>query len=110
MMLRTQRQREDLCKGCPVARVADLLGDPCSLLVLRDLLEKPRRFGELETSLAGISSRTLTKKLKLLEHEKLVARKRIVRTSPHAQYHLTKKGAAFQQVVDAMRSYGKKYL
>ena len=109
-MLRTQRQREDLCKSCPVAKVADLLGDSCSLLVLRDLLEKPRRFGELEKSLAGISSRTLPKKLKLLEQEGLVARKKIAKASTHADYTLTKKGAAFHKVVDAMRAYGKKYL
>ena len=98
-----------MCNSCPVARVADLLGDSCSLLILRDLLEKPRRFCDLQSSLSGISTRTLTNKLKRLEGEKLVQRKEF--TKPlRVEYTLTKKGAALRNIVDAMRAYGKKYL
>ena len=76
---------------------------------MRDLIEKPRRFGKLEDSLGGISPRTLTNKLKALEKERFIVRKHF--TKPiHSQYQLTKKGAAFNGVVEAMRSYGKKYL
>ncbi len=109
MMLRTAQQRKVLCESCGVAKVADLLGDSCSLLILRDLLEGPRRFGELQKSLVGISSRTLTNKLRLLEQEDLIVRKENATSSP-SPYELTKKGAAFHDVVEAMRSYGKKYL
>jgi DNA-binding HxlR family transcriptional regulator len=109
MMLRTAQQRKVLCRSCGVAKVADLVGDACSLLVMRDLLERPRRFGELQTSLAGISSRTLTNKLKLLEREGLIVHKKISASS-RSRYCLTTKGAAFQEVVEAMRRYGKKYL
>lgn len=107
IMLRTAKQRKQLCKECPVARVADLLGDSCSLLILRDLLEKPRRFGELEESLSGISSRTLTNKLKFLTEEKLIEH---TEHDGHAQYSLTNKGNALHKILDAMREYGKKYL
>ena len=103
MMLRTSQQRKSLCRSCPVARVADLVGDSCSLLILRDLLEKPRRFGDLQHSLAGVSSRTLTNKLRRLEDEALIQHKKL-------NYTLTKKGAALHDVVEAMRTYGKKYL
>lgn len=96
-------------KPCPVGKVAALVGDPCSLLIVRDLLEGPRRFGELEASL-GSSSRTLAKKLKLLEHEKIVTRKAVTDEQACVKYSLTKKGAAFQGVVEAMRAYGTKYL
>lgn len=101
-MLRTTQQRKTLCATCPVARVADLLGDSCSLLIVRDLLIKPRRFGDLQESLAGISTRTLTNKLKFLEKEKLIIH--------GAKYNLTKKGAGLHDVLEAMRKYGKKYL
>jgi len=108
-MLRTRSQRKKLCGECPVARVADLVGDPCSLLIIRDLLKSPRRFGELEDSLGGMSPRTLTIKLRKLEKERLVVRRSF--TKPvRVYYELTKKGAAFQKVVDAMRAYGRKYL
>lgn len=108
-MLRTVSQRRRLCRACPVARVADLLGDACSLLIIRDLLKKPRRFGELEDSLGGMSPRTLTNKLKKLEKERLITRRRFVKPI-RFHYELTKKGAAFNDVVKAMRAYGKKYL
>ena len=108
-MLLTKRQRRKLCPPCPVARVADLLGDPCSLLIIRDLMAKPCRFGELQDSLAGMSSRTLTNKLKRLEKDKLIARHAL--TKPvRSYYRLTPKGTALNDVVKAMRSYGKKYL
>ena len=108
-MFRTPQQRRDLCRRCPVARVADILGDSCSLLILRDLLIKPRRFCDLQNSLSGISTRTLTNKLKRLEGEKLMQR-RECKQPPRVEYTLTKKGAALRSVINAMRAYGKKYL
>jgi len=93
---------------CPIGEVVALFGDSCSLLIVRDLLEGPKRFSDLEKSLTA-STRTLAKKLKQLEHEKIVMRK-ANKESACVQYRLTAKGAAFQDVVDAMRSYGKKYL
>lgn len=109
-MLRTAQQRKDLCATCPVARVADLLGDSCSLLIVRDLLVKERRFGELQESLAGISTRTLANKLRFLEKKGLIIRNEFSEKTPHVEYKLTKKGAALQDVLNAMRKYGKKYL
>ncbi|MFA7309617.1 MAG: helix-turn-helix domain-containing protein [Candidatus Paceibacterota bacterium] len=107
MTLRTEQQRKDLCADCPVARVADSVGDSCTLLIIRDLMDGPKRYTDLETSLHGISSRTLTKKLRGLETDGLVTKKQ---TATRVEYRLTKKGAALQEVVDAMRSYGKRYL
>jgi len=94
---------------CPIEKVVDLLGDNCSILIVRDLLEGPKRFSELECSLSG-STRTLAKKLKHLEKEGLVNRKKLAPSSTYEAYQLTKKGAAFEKVADAMRLYGKKYL
>jgi DNA-binding HxlR family transcriptional regulator len=109
MTLRTAQQKKDLCTGCPVARVADILGDSCSLLIVRDLLNMPKRFSELEGSLKGISTRTLTSKLKQLEHEGMVKRREYVRPQ-RVEYSLSKKGEALHSVIDAMRAYGNKYL
>ncbi|HUO49998.1 MAG TPA: helix-turn-helix domain-containing protein [Candidatus Paceibacterota bacterium] len=97
------------CKECPISKVVELLGDSCSILILRDLFEGPKRFGQLQTSL-DVSTRTLTIKLKKLEQEGLVVRTEYHEHPPRVEYSLTKKGAAFQEVEDAMRAYGKKYL
>src|SRR4030067_430834 len=97
-MLRTKSQRRKLCPKCPVARVADLFGDSCSLLIMRDLLKGMRRFGELEESLGGMSPRTLTKKLRRLESEGVIRRRGYRRHPPRVEDALTRQGLAVQQV------------
>lgn len=108
-MLRTKKQREELCRSCPIAKAADVIGDPCALLVLRDLIEAPRRFGQLDESL-GMSTRTLTKTLRRLEELGLVRRKKYAGVPPHIEYSVTPKGAGLRETIEAMRAYGKKYL
>jgi DNA-binding HxlR family transcriptional regulator len=107
-MLRTQEQRDKLCRSCPIARVADLIGDPCSLLILRDLQDGPRRFTHFDKSL-GMSTRTLSKKLRRLVRAGFVTRRAFKRLSPRVEYRLTPKGRALEDVLDAMRAYGKRY-
>lgn len=109
-MLRTSRQRRIICRSCPVAQTADIVGDSVSLLILRDLLEKPRGFTELELLLKGVSSRTICVKLKQLMSDGLVTRVPKRTFYPRVDYRLTSKGKALKPVVDAMRTYGKKYL
>jgi DNA-binding HxlR family transcriptional regulator len=99
-MLRTKRQRR-LCDDCPVARTADLMGDTASLIIVRDLLRGPKRFGELEAAL-GVSTRTLSLKLAALKKSGLV--------KPGAAYALTPKGRALRPVLESLRRYGEKYL
>lgn len=111
LMLRTSRQRKVLCRECPVARAADLVGDSVSLLMLRDLLIHPsRRFTDFELALAGVSSRTIAIKLKKLEACGFITRAANKHSLPRADYLLTPKGRALKGVIGAMRSYGKKYL
>jgi DNA-binding HxlR family transcriptional regulator len=109
-MFRTSAQKKANCGSCGVARVADLVGDSWSLLIIRDLLEGTRRFGDLEVSLRGVSTRTLTKKLKALEDCDMIKRTEYAEKPPRVEYALTEKGHAFQAVVEAMREFGDKHL
>lgn len=89
---------------CPVQKTAQLLSDTWTMLIIRDLLAGPKRFCELERSLEGISTRTLTLKLKKLEEDKLI--KKIADGS----YAATEQGKGLRVVESAMRRYGEKYL
>jgi DNA-binding HxlR family transcriptional regulator len=89
---------------CPVQKTATILSDTWTMLILRDLLAGPRHFCELERSLEGISTRTLTLKLQKLQQEKLL-KKRI-----DGSYATTPKGRGLRVVEGAMRHYGEKYL
>lgn len=95
---------------CPIAKVAMLLGDPSTLLIIRDLLVGRRRFKDLEASLSPVSSRTIAKKLKLLEEEEIILREEFKEKPPRVEYSLTKKGEALGGLLEEMRAYGKKFL
>jgi DNA-binding HxlR family transcriptional regulator len=96
---------KDIASDCPVQKTAHLLSDMWTILIFRELLSSPARFCDIERNLVGISSRTLTIKLKKLESEGIVV-KRVTSN----QYELTKKGKGLDVVIDAMRAYGKRYL
>lgn len=90
---------------CPVAEVAELLSDAWTMLIIRDLLNGPMRFCELERSLEGVSTRTLTLKLKKLVEEKVISK-----DEESHLYAITKQGTHLGTIIDAMRNYGKEYL
>jgi DNA-binding HxlR family transcriptional regulator len=97
-------------KLCPVARVADIVGDFYTVLIIRDLVGGTKRFKDLELSLVGISTRTLVKKLKILEEHDMVKRSVYKEKPPRVEYSLTKKGRQLGSITKAMKVYGEKYL
>ena len=80
------------------------------MLVIRDLGEGRSRFCELERSLAGISPRTLSLRLRALEEEGIVVRKTYPEVPPRVEYALTEKGRALLPLVDDMREFGRQWL
>jgi DNA-binding HxlR family transcriptional regulator len=95
---------------CPVARALNVVGERWSLLVLRDLvLHGPRRFQDLQRSLAGISPNTLSARLKTLEDAGVIERRFYDQHPPRAEYVLTEKGEALRPVVRALREWGERY-
>ncbi len=95
---------------CPVSATAELVGGKWTLLVIRDLGGGPRRFCELERSLAGISPRTLSLRLRALEDEGILVRLTRADTPPRVEYSLTVKGRALLPLVEDMRRYGREWL
>lgn len=95
---------------CPVLWTARIVSGKWTLLVLRDLAAGPRRFGELERSLVGISPRTLSVRLRTLEEEGVVARCESGSAAGSQGYRLTDKGRHLVPIVDAMREYGSRWL
>jgi DNA-binding HxlR family transcriptional regulator len=95
---------------CPVCATAELVCGKWTMLILRDLAEGPSRFCELERSLAGISPRTLSLRLRALEEEGVVARETFGEVPPRVEYSLTEKGRALVPLVEDMRRYGQEWL
>jgi DNA-binding HxlR family transcriptional regulator len=93
---------------CLAARTLETVGDRWSLLIVRDLLAGPRRFGELRRLLTNVTPKWLTIRLRQLEQEGIVERhqepgRREVR------YELTEKGRDLAPVLEALVAWGLKY-
>ncbi len=95
---------------CPVCATADIICGKWTILVIRDLAEGRCRFCELERSLAGISPRTLSLRLRALEEQGIVARHTYPEVPPRVEYSLTEKGEALVPLIEDMRRYGREYL
>jgi DNA-binding HxlR family transcriptional regulator len=96
--------------SCPVCRTADVVCGKWTLLLVRDLAEGCTRFCELERSLAGISPRTLSLRLRALEEEGIVERQTFAEVPPRVEYSLTPKGEALIPIIEGMRDYGERWL
>ncbi len=94
---------------CPVLSTAKIVSGKWTLLMLRDLAGGPRRFSELQRSLAGISPRTLSIRLRALEEEGIVERREYAEMPPRVVYRLTSKGEDLVPIVEAMREYGRRW-
>src|ERR1700744_3289473 len=95
---------------CPVCRTAEIVCGKWTLLVIRDLADGRSRFCELERSLAGISPRTLSLRLRALEEEGIVERQTFPEVPPRAQTAPTAKGRALLPLIEYMRTYGLQWL
>ena len=78
-----------------------------TMLVIRDLLTGTKRFSELRASLAGISPKTLTDRLRDLEQHGLVQRLSYAEIPPRVEYSLTAKGRTLEPVIGALADWGR---
>ena len=75
--------------ACGAALALDLVGERWALLVMRELMFGPRRFGELRGGLPGISANTLTQRLEGLETVGVLVRRRLPPPASVQVYELT---------------------
>ncbi|HEV8144682.1 MAG TPA: helix-turn-helix domain-containing protein [Methylomirabilota bacterium] len=97
-------------QACPVAKSLELVGDRWTLLIVRDLLSRPRRFQDFQASLPGIAPTLLSDRLKLMETHGLVARRFYSEHPPRAEYVLTEKGRELGFVIGALATWGSRHV
>lgn len=95
--------------ACPVEMTLMLIGDRWKVLIIRDLLEGTRRFGELKKSVGNISQKVLTANLRSLEASGLINRRVYAEVPPRVEYSLTETGYSLKPILDAMVEWGTNY-
>lgn len=94
---------------CPVEAIAKIIGQKWIVLIIRDLADQPRRFGELAHSL-NIQPRVLSMKLQEMEAAGLVNRQIFAEIPPRTEYSLTDRGRLLIPLINEMRKIGKEFL
>ena len=95
--------------ACPVETTLLIIGDKWKVLILRDLMDGTKRFGELKKSIGCVSQKVLTAQLRDMEAKGLLTRKVYAEVPPRVEYTLTETGYSLNPVLDAMRQWGEEY-
>ena len=95
--------------ACPVETTLLLIGDKWKVLVLRELINGTKRFGELKKSISSISQKVLTQQLRGMEEDGLVDRKVYAEIPPKVEYSLTEDGISLKPILDSMLAWGEQY-
>jgi len=95
---------------CGLAYALDLVGERWALLIVRDLLGEPKRFGELASGLPGIPSNVLSARLKELELNGIVVRRVPPRPATSVVYDLSEYGHELEEIVLRLGLWGSRSL
>lgn len=91
---------------CALARALDVLGERWTLLIVRELLLGPRRFGDLLSGLPGIAPNLLSDRLRALAAEGVVQRTTLPPPAGSRVYELTERGRRLRPAVLALARWG----
>lgn len=103
------KSKAELLPECPVATTVQLIGNKWKLLIIRNLLQRPWRFNELQKSLDGISQKVLTDSLRSMEADGILTRTVYAEVPPRVEYALSELGESMRPILESMQAWGENY-
>ena len=94
---------------CPIARSLEEVGEWWSMLIIRDAFHGLKRFDEFQKSL-GVAPNILTRRLKAMVENGLLARERYSEHPPRDEYVLTDKGKDLFPVLVSLLAWGNRHV
>ncbi len=94
-------------KECNVEKTIRIISGKWTSTILYQLTFGKKRFGELQKLLVGISSKTLTNRLRMLEKHNVIKKTVFHEVPLHVEYELTEKGSKLNTIFAAMDEWGK---
>jgi DNA-binding HxlR family transcriptional regulator len=95
---------------CPVAHALGLVGERWALLVVRELLDGPKRYTDLADGLPGIGTNILASRLRDLEQAGIVQKRRLPPPAAANVYELTPYGEELREPLYALGRWGARSL
>jgi DNA-binding HxlR family transcriptional regulator len=102
--------RKSYAQYCPVAHALELVGERWALLVVRELLNGPKRYTDLAGALPGIGTNILAGRLRDLEQADVVQKRRLPPPAAAQVYELTPYGEELREPLYALARWGAKSL
>lgn len=103
-------ERNGKMYSCPVEATLDVIGGKWKPLILWRIRKKIMRFSELQKEIPEINSKTLTKQLRELEHDGVISRTVYPEIPPRVEYSITEFGKTLVPIIQALCTWGAKYL
>lgn len=91
---------------CGIARALDVVGERWALLVVRELVLGPKRFGQLRRGLPGMSPNVLSQRLRELEDAGVISKQELDPPASVVVYELTERGRELEPVLHALGRWG----
>ena len=95
---------------CPIAHALGAVGERWTLLVVRDLMNGPKRYTDLAASLPRIGTNILAARLKELEERGLVEKRKLPPPAASTVYELTPYGHDLRPVLHELARWGARSL
>lgn len=96
--------------NCMVEVAMEILGGRWKLAIVYKLLQGTYRFGELRREMHGITPRMLTRQLRELEEDAIVARTVYREVPPRVEYSLTETGRSLEEIAHLLDEWGRWYI
>ena len=98
--------KETLEIECSIEKALSVIGGKWSFLVLRELFEGTKRFGELQKAISNVSPKALTDTLRHLESNGVLIRTVYATVPVTVEYSLTEKGQSLHTIIKEMKYWG----
>jgi DNA-binding HxlR family transcriptional regulator len=98
-------------KLCPKYEKAfEMLGKRWNGLIIRVLMDGPKRFSDISSVIPQLSDRVLAERFKELESEGVIQRKVYPETPVRIEYQLSEKGAALKSILDEVQKWAESWI
>lgn len=93
---------------CTIARSVDAIGDPWTIMIIKELLLGQRRFDDIETY-TGVSPHLLSVRMRKLEKQGIVERRAYQQHPTRYEYRLTEKGIDLWPILIALKDWSARW-
>jgi len=101
----------DFSRMCPKYESAvDILGKKWTGLIIRVLLDGPKRFKDIKEQIPDMSDKMLTDRIKELEGNGVLKRNVYPETPVRIEYELSDKGKDLESVIEKIQVWGEKWM